>query len=83
MIRGASALTSASGVLSGTPYSFKTRFEGEPRPRGGRSRAKRARGGRGEGRPIRLTDVRILFLTFAREFSRFQSALMSAPAAAR
>lgn len=27
---GAGALTSASGVLSETPYSFKTRFEGDP-----------------------------------------------------
>lgn len=27
---GEGALTSASGVLSETPYSFKTRFEGDP-----------------------------------------------------
>jgi peroxiredoxin, OsmC subfamily len=27
---GAGALTSGSGVLSETPYSFKTRFEGDP-----------------------------------------------------
>ena len=27
---GGGALSSASGVLSDTPYSFKTRFEGEP-----------------------------------------------------
>lgn len=27
---GSGALTTASGVLSDTPYSFKTRFEGEP-----------------------------------------------------
>jgi osmotically inducible protein OsmC len=27
---GEGALTTASGVLSDTPYSFKTRFEGEP-----------------------------------------------------
>jgi len=30
VLRGGANLTTDSGVLSSTPYSFKTRFESEP-----------------------------------------------------